>query len=102
MKSYFLSTFALGLFVSTVSAQDKPDLTDPNQRLSYAVGVNVAMDLKRRELGLDAKAFAAGAADTLAGKPALTVDEIKAALDGLQKRMMEKAPADAQRAGDGG
>lgn len=83
-------------------AQDKPDLTDPNQRISYAVGVNVATDLKRRELGLDAKAFAAGAADTLSGnKAALSNDDIKQALEALQRRMMEKAKAENEKYGNG-
>ena len=38
MKSYFTPVLALGLLVSSVSAQDKPDLTNPKQKMSYAVG----------------------------------------------------------------
>jgi FKBP-type peptidyl-prolyl cis-trans isomerase FklB len=101
MKSYFVPTFALALLASAAAAQEKPDLTNPKQRTSYALGANVANSLKRQDLDLDAKAFAAGAADTLAGKPALTPDEIKEALDSLQKRMMEKAQAEAQKYGNG-
>jgi FKBP-type peptidyl-prolyl cis-trans isomerase FklB len=93
--------FALALFVDSSAAQDKPDLTNPNQRASYALGVNIASSLKRQEMDLDAKALAAGITDTLSGKPALTTDQMKEALEGLQKRMMEKAQAEAQKYGDG-
>ena len=42
MKSYFIPVLALGLLVSSVSAQDKPDLTNPKQKTSYAVGLDLA------------------------------------------------------------
>ena len=62
---------ALGLFVSSVNAQDKPDLTNPKQKNSYAIGADVASTLKNQDIDLDPKALAAGISDTLAGKPAL-------------------------------
>jgi len=72
MKSYLIPTLALGLLVSSAPAQDKPDLTNPKQKTSYAVGVNIASTLKADGLDLDPKALAAGIADALGGKPALT------------------------------
>jgi FKBP-type peptidyl-prolyl cis-trans isomerase len=91
MKSYFIPVLALGLFVSSVSAQDKPDLTNPKQKASYAIGLDIATSLKRQELDMDAKALAAGIADGFAGKPALTEDEQKAVFMELQKSVMARA-----------
>ena len=76
MKSYIIPILALGLFVSSVNAQDKPDpakpdLTNPKQKTSYAIGEDIASTLKSRDMDLDPKALAAGISDTLAGKPAL-------------------------------
>jgi FKBP-type peptidyl-prolyl cis-trans isomerase len=91
MKSYIIPVLALGLLVSSASAQDKPDLTNPKQKASYAVGVDIATTLKRQELDLDAKALTAGISDGLAGKSALTEEQQKAALMDLEKNLRAKA-----------
>ena len=91
MKSYIIPVLALGLFVSPVSAQDKPDLTNPKQKTSYAIGLDIATSLKRQELELDAKALTTGISDGLAGKPALTEDQQKAVLTDLEKSLRAKA-----------
>ena len=91
MKSYIIPVLALGLFVSSVPAQDKPDLTNPKQKTSYAIGLDIATSLKRQELDVDAKALTAGIADGFAGKPALTEQEMKAAIMDLQKSAMARA-----------
>jgi FKBP-type peptidyl-prolyl cis-trans isomerase len=91
MKSYFIPVLALGLFVSSASAQDKPDLTNPKQKTSYAIGLDIATSLKRQDLDVDAKAIIAGIADGFAGKPALTEEEQKAVIMDLQKSAMARA-----------
>jgi FKBP-type peptidyl-prolyl cis-trans isomerase len=98
MKSYFIPVLALGLLVSSVPAQDKPDLTNPKQKTSYAIGLDIATSLKRQELDVDAKALTAGIADGFAGKPALTEDEQKAVIMDLQKSAMARAE-EKQKAG---
>jgi len=91
MKSYIIPVLALGLLVSSASAQDKPDLTNPKQKTSYAVGVDLATRLKRQDLDLDVKALTAGFADGLAGKPALTEEEQKAVLTDFGKSIRANA-----------
>jgi FKBP-type peptidyl-prolyl cis-trans isomerase len=91
MKSYIIPVLALGLFVSSVPAQDKPDLTNPKQKTSYAIGLDIATSLKRQDIDVDAKALTAGIADGFAGKPALTEQEMKAAIMDLQKSAMARA-----------
>ena len=100
MKSYFIPVLALGLLVSSVPAQDKPDLTNPKQKSSYAIGMDIATSLKRQELDVDAKALAAGIADELAGKPALTEEQQKATLTELEKSFMAKAEEKQKAAAD--
>jgi FKBP-type peptidyl-prolyl cis-trans isomerase FklB len=101
MKSYILPALAIGLFVSSALGQDKPDLTNPKQRTSYAIGLDIAGNLKAREIDLDAKALAAGIADALADKPALKPDEMRDVLMKLQQDMMAKGDvknkADAEK-----
>src|SRR5437867_5929115 len=107
MKPYIISTLVFGLFVSAAQGQDKPDLTNPKQRSSYAIGLDIATNLKAREIDLDPKALAAGIADALANKPALKPEEVREVLMKLQQEMMAKGEtknkADAeknQKAGD--
>jgi FKBP-type peptidyl-prolyl cis-trans isomerase FklB len=99
MKSYIIPTLALGLFVSAVYAQDKPDLKDPKQRASYAIGVNLATNFKRQGVEVDPKALAAGLAEAVAGKPALTEAEVRETLNNFDKEMRDKMEAKAKEAG---
>jgi FKBP-type peptidyl-prolyl cis-trans isomerase FklB len=94
-----MTTLALGLFVSSVPAQDKPDLTNPKQKTSYAVGVNIGSSLKAQELDVDVKALTAGISDALADKPALTQQEVREVLMKLQQDMM--AQRDAKNKAEG-
>jgi len=100
MKSYFIPVLALGLFVSSVPAQDKPDLTNPKQKTSYAIGLDIATSLKQQEIDLDVKALTTGIADGMAGKPALTEEQQKATLTELQKSLMAKAEDKYKAAAD--
>jgi len=100
MKSYVIPVLALGLLVSSASAQDKPDLTNPKQKTSYAIGVNIASSLKRQEVDLDVKALTAGITDGLAGKPALTEDQQKAALTELEKNLEARQEATQKAAAE--
>ncbi|MGA9450046.1 MAG: FKBP-type peptidyl-prolyl cis-trans isomerase [Verrucomicrobiia bacterium] len=101
MKSYLIPTLALGLLVSSAVAQDKPDLTNPKQKTSYALGVNIGSSLKAQELDLDAKALAAGVADALGGKPALTEEEVRDTLMKLRQDVAAKSAAEAAKYADG-
>jgi FKBP-type peptidyl-prolyl cis-trans isomerase len=93
MKSRLISVLSLGLLVSSVSAQDKPDLTNRKQSTSYALGMDIVSTLQRQGVDVDTQALAAGIADMLAGKPALTPDQQKIAMDDMAKAMAAKAEA---------
>src|ERR1017187_6143080 len=100
MKSYLIPMLALGLLVSSVNAQDKPDLTNPKQKTSYAIGEDVASTLKDRDIDLDPKALAAGISDTLAGKPALNQQEVDDTLSKLRQELTAKAEAKSKGEGE--
>jgi FKBP-type peptidyl-prolyl cis-trans isomerase FklB len=101
MKSYLIPTLALGLLVSSVDAQDKPDLTNPKQKTSYAIGMDIGTGLKEQELDLDLKALMAGLSDAQGGKPALTVEDMRETLTKLRTELQAKAAAEAAKHADG-
>jgi FKBP-type peptidyl-prolyl cis-trans isomerase FklB len=91
MKSSLIFFLALGLGVTGVLADDKPDLTIPNQKFNYALGLDIVTTFKQMDVNIDLKAFAAGMKDALAGNSKLSEDEKKAAMDVLSKNMAAKA-----------
>jgi FKBP-type peptidyl-prolyl cis-trans isomerase len=91
MKYMFIVILALGSCVELVTAQEKPDLTDPNQQYNYALGMDIISTFKQFKVDIDLKAFTAGMEDALDGKPALTPEQQKAAMDSLSKQMAAQA-----------
>jgi FKBP-type peptidyl-prolyl cis-trans isomerase FklB len=91
MKSYLITILAAGLFCGSGYAQDKPNLTDPNTKYNYAFGLDVISTFKQFKVDIDMRAFTAGMEDALAGKPALTPEEQKAAMKSLSKQMAAQA-----------
>lgn len=82
---------ALGLTATGLLAEDKPDLTIPNQKFNYALGLDIVSTFKQMDVDIDLKAFAQGMKDAIAGTPALTEAEKKTAMDTLSKMMAVKA-----------
>jgi FKBP-type peptidyl-prolyl cis-trans isomerase FklB len=101
MTSYLVASLvAAGFLACSVRAQDKPNLKDPRQRASYAVGTDIGSNFKRQDIDLDSKALAAGIADALAGKTALTEAEIKEALNDFRTELMAKMEAKQKGSAD--
>lgn len=73
-----------------VQAQEKLELKDARQKASYAIGMDIGANFKRQDLDVDAKALAAGLADTFAGKTQLTEAESKQVLQEFRTQMMAK------------
>jgi FKBP-type peptidyl-prolyl cis-trans isomerase FklB len=100
MIKYLIPSLALGFLATTIQAQDKPDLKDPKQKVSYCIGADIGGNFKKQELEVDAKALAAGFADAYTGKAALTDAEIKEVLNKFRTELMEKMNAKQKVAGD--
>jgi FKBP-type peptidyl-prolyl cis-trans isomerase FklB len=66
-------------------------VTTDKDKSSYAIGVNLGNNFKMQGLDIDADVFAQGMKDAMAGgEMAMTEEEIKAAMDALQKQAMAK------------
>lgn len=96
---FLFSYLLLPISVSRLLAQDRPDLTNPTNQMSYALGVNIAKRLQHQEADIDLTALAAGMADMQAGKPALTLEQKKAALKELNKEIKANAESERKIAG---
>lgn len=99
MKQYIITLLALGFVANSGICQDKPDLKDAKQRLSYSIGADIGGNFKRQEIEVDPKVLAIGLADALAGKTALTEAEIRETLTKFQTEMRGKM--EAKRKTDG-
>jgi FKBP-type peptidyl-prolyl cis-trans isomerase len=91
MKPHLIIALSAGLITGSALAQDKPDLSDPNQKYNYAFGMDVISTFKQVKVDIDLNAFTAGMQDALAGKAALTPEEEKAAIANLAKEMAAQA-----------
>jgi FKBP-type peptidyl-prolyl cis-trans isomerase len=67
--------FLVGGLCLSLIACDKPDLKQPKGQYSYAIGVQIAKNMKEQHIDLDSKAFAAAVNDVAAGKNLQMTDE---------------------------
>jgi len=89
MKSIILSIMAL--FAVIALGEDKPaQLKDQKDKFSYAVGLNIGMNLKRQNVDVNPDLVLAGMKDGIAGKPQMTMDQIKETMTAFEKDMQQK------------
>jgi FKBP-type peptidyl-prolyl cis-trans isomerase len=100
MKAAFFFTLTLGLLAITVSAEDKINLTNQQQRISYALGMDVVRALKADAFNIDLKAIATGMADMQAGKATFTPEQIRAVMKEMQDDNLARAVAKKEAAGE--
>jgi FKBP-type peptidyl-prolyl cis-trans isomerase FklB len=82
------------------SAQDAGALKTEKDKLSYAMGMDLAAQLKARSVDVDPAVFVKGMQDAMAGKTLLTDADAKAIITELQKTMVAKMAAEAKAAGE--
>ncbi len=79
-------------------ASAAPGLKTEKQKFSYTAGMQVGQNVKRQNLDFDAKAFALGVQDALSNaKPKLSPEQMRAAVEGFQKKEMAKREAVAKK-----
>ena len=98
-RRFLISFLLLEFSVASLPAQDRPDLANPTNQMSYALGVNIAKRLQHQEADIDLAALAAGMADMQAGKPVLTPEQEKAAMKAFNQEIKAKAEAGRKIAG---
>ena len=88
------------LLAVAVRAQEKIELKDTKQKSSYAIGMDIGANFKRQDIDIDAKALAAGIADSLSGKAQLTDAEQRQILTELRTQLMGKAETKQKETGE--
>jgi FKBP-type peptidyl-prolyl cis-trans isomerase FklB len=79
------------------AADDKPQTE--TEKLSYAIGFQIGQSLKRDNMQLDTKVLSQAIEDVLQGKPLkLTMDEMRGAVESMQKKQMEAQAAKGKEA----
>jgi len=93
MKPHRISILILVTLAISIAAEEKVNLADPKQKISYSIGSDIAASLKRQGLELEPKAFAAGFVDTFTEKPLLTEAQIQETILEFRKEFMAKHQA---------
>ena len=91
MKLCLCVTVIFALFVGSLPAQEKPNLTDSKEKISYALGMKIISSLKRDGVDVDMTALAAGMVDMENGKPALTPEQSKAVMLEMKNAIKARA-----------
>jgi FKBP-type peptidyl-prolyl cis-trans isomerase FklB len=98
MKLQLIVVLGIVFLVSQVSAQEKMDLKNQKEKMSYIIGMDIGNNLKKQSVEVDPNILAKGIRDALAGgKPLLTEQEIRETMAVFQKEMAAKQEAVAQK-----
>jgi FKBP-type peptidyl-prolyl cis-trans isomerase len=100
MKRTILAVVTLTVFVAAMaSAQQAAPLKTEKDKLSYAMGMDLAGQLKANSVDIDPAIFAKGMQDMFAGKALLTEAEAKTIIAALQTVQVAKRASELQAAG---
>jgi UDP-GlcNAc:undecaprenyl-phosphate/decaprenyl-phosphate GlcNAc-1-phosphate transferase len=91
MKFKLIALSGILLLAFQVSAIEKLNSKVDKEKQGYAVGVDLARNLKRQGIAVDADALAKGLRDELAGsKLSMTEDELKITLNAFQTELKQR------------
>jgi FKBP-type peptidyl-prolyl cis-trans isomerase FklB len=90
MKQSLIAIAAVAL-ASTCFAQDKTQLKDTRDKVSYSIGLDIGSTFKKQKMDINLEALNKGLKDGTSGtKPLLTEDEVKQTMTAYSKEMTEK------------
>jgi FKBP-type peptidyl-prolyl cis-trans isomerase FklB len=91
MKLKMIVILGILFLVSQVNAQENLVLKSQKEKVSYIIGMDIGMNLKKQAIDIDSTILARGAKDALSGaKPLLTEQEIQETMVAFQKEIMAK------------
>ena len=100
MKSSVIFIAAALVAVSSAFSQDKTQLKDERDKVSYSIGLDIGNTFKKQSMDINPEALLSGLKDAASGnKPQMTEEEMKATMTAYSKTMMEKQTAAAKEAG---
>jgi FKBP-type peptidyl-prolyl cis-trans isomerase FklB len=86
---------------TAAQSQKEPSLTTAKDKFSYALGMNLGMNLQRQSVPVDPDMLLRGLKDTMAGgKTLLTEEEARAALTEMQNQVRKQQQEKAQQLGE--
>jgi FKBP-type peptidyl-prolyl cis-trans isomerase FklB len=99
------SLVAFGLVMGTTALAQDLDLQDEDSRIAYSIGVNIGQNLTSQQLldGINFETFVAGLRDQVNGTTQMSIEEMGAALQIFQERMVaaqNEAMANARSGGE--
>ena len=93
MKRFIISFVLLSL-VGSVFGQDKSaPLKDSKDKVSYSIGLNIGLNLKKQNVSINPDTLALGLKDALTGKPQMTDEQVKETMTAFEKEMIDKQKA---------
>jgi FKBP-type peptidyl-prolyl cis-trans isomerase FklB len=97
MRRFIITTAILSL-ASIGFGEDKPQLKDLKDKVSYSVGLSVGSNFKKQGQDLNPDALLAGLKDALSGKPpALSDKEMQETMEAWNKQMEDKQKAAGEK-----
>lgn len=99
MKSSVVAIASL-LAASTAFAQDKAQLKDERDKVSYSIGVDIGSTFKKQNMDINPDALMSGLRDATSGaKQQMTEEEMRTTMTNFSNSMREKQAAVAKEAG---
>lgn len=96
MKTLAIVT-ATFLLASPVFAQEKTELKNDKDKVSYSIGLDIGTTFKKQDMDIDPATLLKGLQDGVSGtKPLLTEDQVKDTMTAYSKTMMDKQAATAK------
>lgn len=82
----------------TLACERKPSLNNDKAKLSYAIGQNIAQNIKAQNIDLDPKVVGYAVASGLKGdKPEVSPEDQQKAIQSLQQQAQQKMMAEAEK-----
>lgn len=95
---HLLTVGSAAVLALTLACDRKPSLNNDKAKLSYAIGQNIAQNIKAQNIELDPKVVGYSVAQGLKGeKPEVTPEEQQKAIQNLQQASQAKMMADAEK-----
>jgi hypothetical protein len=89
-----LLVIGMGLLAGVAAAQDPPAFKSEKEKVSYALGMNLARQLRAQSIEVDPEVLSQGLRDALSrGETRLTEQEVLAIVIGIQKELKSKRAA---------
>jgi FKBP-type peptidyl-prolyl cis-trans isomerase FklB len=90
MNMKLLVIVVAGVVASPAWAADKTELSNPKDKLSYSIGMNLGVNLKTQEVDVDPDVVFQGLREALGGKTLLTEDEARNVIREWQREYRAK------------